>query len=737
MRDNDTLLLENIYTNSVLLEKYFSYQLPDDPKTRLYDFYVITYLDSLMDQPSKNFRDLPTDTVDSVKDAAKTIYIDLKEHLLDAVFWAVCCEFRHADAHHSNRNLINDVGSDAAKFLKYFLKYTTFHNKSAAGKDELTNIFGVRKPSSDKRTPESELANEESRKLSYKGINYALKKTGLLREDFMKIAKNVFDDGSWNGGYGGRAWGNICKGWLLLNGAEDFYYTNIKGRKNVKATIPTAIDHVYQLQHNSDTVFNKLKSYYANGGYHWIKEALDNRANYENKSYFELLKHTSSPIKSMAPPVLYNKLGQTWESVLKKEIHTPSDEKGEKTTEQNTKFKVGDMVKCINATGMHGLLNRGTTYEVEDVVDSKGQEKIKLVGFQTTFSATRFKLLGSGNENSSKEFKVGDKVKCVDNSKTSVLENGKIYEIEDIIIESYKTYITLVGLSGYNFYTSRFELVEEKRKPKFEVGDTVKCIDASGFGEDLNKGQIYTISKVIGIYVKLQGFEKSYLAHRFELAKSVQDEPKKTPKFKVGDMVKCIDNVGLEDKLKLGKIYEVEGVVNDGNSTSIILVGAAGLALFAYRFKLVDSVDDLKMNYTSFKVGDKVKCINDSGVENKIHQNEIYVVTAVNLSTFLTIAPDKPNSKPIQWSLLSDRFELVERAPKEQKPKEQKPKERKNRNTKFKVGDMVKCIDNTNYVDILTVGQKYQIRYVFSGGIISLKEAPRFHFSDDRFEKVE
>ena len=71
--------------------------------------------------------------------------------------------------------------------------------------------------------------------------------------------------------------------------------------------MPVAIDHVYDLQHNTDTVFNKLQEYYKDG-YQWIKDALDDKANV--KSYFDLLGKSSSVVKRLAPPVLYNKLGE-------------------------------------------------------------------------------------------------------------------------------------------------------------------------------------------------------------------------------------------------------------------------------------------------------------------------------------------------------------------------------------------------------------------------------------------
>jgi hypothetical protein len=60
-------------------------------------------------------------------------------------------------------------------------------------------------------------------------------------------------------------------------------------------------------------VLNKVKSYYVNGGYRWLADALDFKRYI--KSLHELLPHVSSTLKQMALPVLKNKLGDTQESL--------------------------------------------------------------------------------------------------------------------------------------------------------------------------------------------------------------------------------------------------------------------------------------------------------------------------------------------------------------------------------------------------------------------------------------
>ena len=79
----------------ILNEKYFRYDIPKGKPELLYDFYVLTYLNYLVDLPSKNFRDLNTDIEDSVKDAYNKLLPELRTELLDALFYSICAEMRH------------------------------------------------------------------------------------------------------------------------------------------------------------------------------------------------------------------------------------------------------------------------------------------------------------------------------------------------------------------------------------------------------------------------------------------------------------------------------------------------------------------------------------------------------------------------------------------------------------------------------------------------------------------
>lgn len=134
----------------VLNEKYFSYKMPEDKSLTMYDFYVLDYLNYILDRPSKNFRDLPMDLEDSVRDAIQNLYPALREELLNAVFYAICAEIRHAESH-SGQN--RQLAQDKPKYVKLYMnwvKYQNFHGKSMDSRDELVNLYGIEKPSAKK-----------------------------------------------------------------------------------------------------------------------------------------------------------------------------------------------------------------------------------------------------------------------------------------------------------------------------------------------------------------------------------------------------------------------------------------------------------------------------------------------------------------------------------------------------------------------------------------------------------
>ena len=74
------------------------------------------------------------------------------------------------------------------------------------------------------------------------------------------------------------------------------------------------------------------------------------------------------------------------------------------------------------------------------------------------------------------KFKKGDKIRCISQSMAKGIEVGGIYTVLNPMYHDYGYDISIEveGLDEVSPYQSRFELVEETNKPKFNVGDMVE-----------------------------------------------------------------------------------------------------------------------------------------------------------------------------------------------------------------------------------------------------------------------
>jgi hypothetical protein len=125
-----------------------------------------------------------------------------------------------------------------------------------------------------------------------------------LDADAIKIAEQKFEDPNikWANMYGGANWAKICKGWLRLNDASS------------NKELFMAIDNVYDLQHNTGSIFNKVERYsifYINHGkdiesssaYGWIKDFLDLK--YESTNPWDLYEYLSHSLKPVVGRLLH------------------------------------------------------------------------------------------------------------------------------------------------------------------------------------------------------------------------------------------------------------------------------------------------------------------------------------------------------------------------------------------------------------------------------------------------
>jgi hypothetical protein len=139
---------------------------------------------------------------------------------------------------------------------------------------------------------------------NYKAANIAISKlvpAKMTPEDFIRTVEYIFSlDFVWPKSYGGKAWVRICKGWQHLATSKTLNDMMIW------------IDHCYDLQHNTGSIFIKLKEYYNNdSAYDWINYALDKKR--DLKSPYAIWDDVSSQMRELAGFALKRSKGSTKE----------------------------------------------------------------------------------------------------------------------------------------------------------------------------------------------------------------------------------------------------------------------------------------------------------------------------------------------------------------------------------------------------------------------------------------
>jgi hypothetical protein len=109
-------------------------------------------------------------------------------------------------------------------------------------------------------------------------------------DKFMNVAKTLFLKAEWDENYGGPSWARIVDGYFRLKSATN---TN---------SLIVAIDHVYDLQHNTGSIFTKLKDYDFG---RWIEKVLDYKR--DVRSSKDLLNKVSPSMKKLASRIIHVK----------------------------------------------------------------------------------------------------------------------------------------------------------------------------------------------------------------------------------------------------------------------------------------------------------------------------------------------------------------------------------------------------------------------------------------------
>lgn len=264
----------------------------------------------------------------------------LQKDLLSAAFFAICAEFRHIFDSNGAEDVLKFATANGME--DFMREYAVVYDILQGSKANYFKYDAVKL---------KERFKEDTRnyQVSYRAVLIALHKAGQTRGDFVAFAEKCYRQLRWHTSFGGDPWAGICKGWLRLSSAS--FKKDGDGRD-----LSVWIDHVYSLQHNTDTVFNKLKAYYKNYGYDWIKKALDFKKNAEHP-YELIMKGGTSPDLNRYAQYLFKKYqNMTLEDAMRKANPPSPKDWGKQLEDEINKGKV--VTKAVN--DILGSLAAGT-----------------------------------------------------------------------------------------------------------------------------------------------------------------------------------------------------------------------------------------------------------------------------------------------------------------------------------------------------------------------------------------
>ena len=261
----------------VALNISFNYQVPRDIFTCIYDFYALNLLRNGIDE--SDYRELMQSTefqgYQNPKEIEAQINVNqaynklcdyLKKQFMDLIYYQVARQFSHLRGFYEDYdpyildNLMHDYfDQKQRKFIKKYLDYCEKNHISGRGQSKFQN--------------------------GEKIIN-ALHPERVF---FIKLAKKVFESIINSGGYGGKNWADICEAYLMF----------------LTSSTEEAIDHVFDFQHNTGSIFYKHPKYSILASD--IKTILDNKRNAEYPMAY--ISHCSHSIQDACRYLMRLKYG--------------------------------------------------------------------------------------------------------------------------------------------------------------------------------------------------------------------------------------------------------------------------------------------------------------------------------------------------------------------------------------------------------------------------------------------
>lgn len=292
--------------------KTFGYKPPRDPELLLYDFY---FMAGYMPQ---SHEDKVLDFV--FKEAIKDCTDALQEHMLAALYWSLCAELRHiwsqSDLRSPSRaaKIVAAMPKDIHKFMVAYTKASGAYSSdwlATLQPDRKKNAYSknrlLKNPlfTDNRGNVEPMSGRHEDYGVSFLAVEKARKSLKMTKVQAVECINYLYGVVPWDGSYGGKAWAKIADAYLKLAQASS------------PAEKTVYIDHAYDLQHNTGSVFTKVRGYYKDSSMSWLSNGLDwKRDATDVRGFYDKV---SSSLKPVVAWVAKNQHGTTMEDYVSPE----------------------------------------------------------------------------------------------------------------------------------------------------------------------------------------------------------------------------------------------------------------------------------------------------------------------------------------------------------------------------------------------------------------------------------
>lgn len=293
----------------------FNYFVPKDKEQQMYDFYMFANLRGVTNKKNvhqfggvagekpyyepSNFEPGNLETSEQqadymLEEVGEKLLPELKISFLNLIEKAVASEIKYAIINNDEYILSMLIKKENPELHAQFFKFLM----DLESRDPLK--FDPYEDNEDDDVFSKLRRDDLARGLESIDYYEAAKKVFTEFGNFMRIAKTLFekvDVVDWNENYGGKAWSNIVDAYFQLKYASN---TN---------KLIVAIDHVYDLEHNTGSIFTKDDSYSKltnkKRDFSWIKKALDYKS--QVSSIKDLLDKVSPLMKKLASRIIHIK----------------------------------------------------------------------------------------------------------------------------------------------------------------------------------------------------------------------------------------------------------------------------------------------------------------------------------------------------------------------------------------------------------------------------------------------